>query len=308
MSLKRVNLEYSDIPAYLPPIDYFLEKISTYDKFNFLRVNHGFIDSLHYAYSDYELLKTQLVDGNYDLIGKTAHSSYNDVKWGFSHFHGVTENVWKFSSLLLKILVENKKLSDTLDLSISLGVGLNEHWGVWEDGNPIQIARTKFAKILTDITNQTFIYSGVFKHYTIKGEIFKMFELLNQMNYEVIFLGPSFFKRYEEVFSITNFQFIEIPPKGAIAHTESYIQQIKNIQSKSFRPTILFHMCGHIMSAKIVYELLDTNIFTVDVGRSFDILIKDEFVNGDQAQKCWTFLDEVQLNKYVDNLINNSYV
>ena len=50
--MNKVNLEYSDIPAYIFPIDYFLEKISTYDKFNFLRVNHGFIDSLHYAYSE----------------------------------------------------------------------------------------------------------------------------------------------------------------------------------------------------------------------------------------------------------------
>ena len=306
--MKRVNLEYSDIPAYLPPIDYFLEKISTYDKFNFLRVNHGFIDSLYYAYSDYELLQNHLENHKYGLISKNIYQSYLDKDWGFKYFHGDSNRISEYSSLVFKFLVENTKLSDSLDLSISLGVGLNEHWGVWEYDNPIQIARTKFAKILTDITNHTYTYSGLFKHYTIKKEVFKMFELLNQMNYEVIFLGPSFFKRYEDVFSIKNFKFIEIPSKGAIEHTESYIQQIKDIQSKSFRPTILFHMCGHIMSAKIVYELLNIHIFTVDVGRSFDILIKDEFVNGNQAQKCWTFLDEVQLNKYVDNLRNNSYV
>ena len=305
--MKRVNLEYSDIPAYLPDIDYFLEKISNYDKFNFLRVNHGFIDSLYYAYPDYDILKTQLQNKEYDLIGKTCHQAYNDTDWGFKHFHGVSENVWKYSSLILKMLVDNKNLSESLDLSLSLGVGLNTHWGVWDIDNPIQTARVNFVKILTQLTNHTYIYSGVLKHYTIKKEIFEMFELLNNMNYEVIFLGPDFFKRYEQIFSIRNFNFIEIPKKGAIEHTETYIEKVKEIYQNSFKPTILFHMCGHIMSAKLVYELLNDNIFTMDVGRSFDILIREEFINGNQAEKCWTFLDDGGLNTYVDNLRNNSY-
>lgn len=305
--MKKVNLEYCNIPAYLPSIDYFLERISTYNKFNFLRVNHGFIDGLYYAYSDYELLKTHLETHRYDLVASNIHNAYLDKDWGFRYFHGDSKKTKDYSELVFKFLIQNKQISESIELSISLGVGLNEHWGVWDQHNPIQIARTKFANILTQITGNTYIYSGVLKHYTIKREIFQMFQLLNQMNYEVILLGPSFFKRYENLFSIKNFQFIEIPSKGAIEHTESYIEQIKDIESKSFKPTILFYMCGHIMSAKIVYELLDTNIFTIDVGRSFDILIKDEFVNGNQAEKCWTFLDEFHLNQYVDNLRNNSY-
>lgn len=307
MRLKKVNLEYCDIPAYLPDIDFFLEKISNYDKFNFLRVNHGFIDSLYYAYTDYNLLKEHLQNGEYELIGKTCYQAYNDKDWGFKYFHGVSENVWKNSALLLKMLVENKNISQSLEMSISLGVGLNTYWGVWEKENPIQMARVDFANILTQLTNHTYLYSGVLKHYTIKKEIFQMFELLNNMNYEVIFLGPEFFKRYEQIFSIRNFNFVEIPKKGAIEHTETYINKVKEIYQNSFKPTILFHMCGHLMSSKLVYELLDDNIFTIDVGRSFDILIRDEFVNGNQAEKCWTFLDDTNLNTYVDNLIKSAY-
>lgn len=305
--MKKVNLEYCNIPAHLPDIDYFLEKISTYNKFNFLRVNHGFIDSLYHAYPNYNLLKEHLQNHQYELIATNLHNSYLNKDWGFKYFHGDTKKISEYSSLVFKLLVENKNISKSLDMAISLGVGLNTYWGVWEQENPIQKARVDFANILTEITNHTYIYSGIFKHYTIKKEIFQMFELLNNMNYEVIFLGPNFFGKYGDVFSIRNFNFIEIPKKGAIENTEFYIEKIKDIEQNSFKPTILFHMCGHIISAKIVYELLDTSIFTIDVGRSFDILIKEEFVNGNQAEKCWTFLDEVALSNYVDNLRKNSY-
>lgn len=300
--MKTTNLEYTNISVKLPDIDYFLEKIINNKKINFIRVNHGFIDGLYYSYSNFDNLKNDLLKKDYNIIGKNIQIAYSDKDWGSSYFHGNTNFVSEYSSILLKLVYENKLISENLDIGLSLGVGLNTFWGVWNPTHHLQMTRTKFANLLNNITEYNFFYSGIIKHYTIKREIHKLFKLLNLLNYDVIFLGPKHFDYYEKVFAVKNFHFVEIPPHRAIIHTEKYIESIKKILNKTKNKTILFYMTGHIMSAKITYELLDCDISTIDVGRSFDILIKEKFINGNQAQRCWTFLDESALNNYVNDI------
>lgn len=301
--MKTVNLEYTNIPVLLPDIDFFLNKIESNEPFQFIRVNHGYIDSFHYAYNDYDILKKELIDGNYKNISKKLLDSFDDKEWGTSHWHGKRNLIWfEYSTILIDMLINPKKFSSNLDIGISLGVGLNTHWGVHYETHPVQLSRAKFAKILTEVSSYNYFYSGVIKHYTIKKETNKIFELLNLMNYDVIFLGPKYFEKHKNSFSIKNFNFIEIPIAKAINQTEEYIEQIVKIKKNTSNPVILFTQCGPVMISKIIYELVNYDIKIIDVGRSFDILIKEEFVNGNLAEKCWTFLDESHLNNYVDNL------
>jgi hypothetical protein len=300
--MKTTNLEYTNIPTRLPSIDFFLEKIKNDELFYFLRVNHGFIDSFHFSYQDYTLLQKDLVDENYEIICKKILKGFSDKKWGISHWHGSSEKYVDYTSILLSMLVNPKKISQKLDVGISLGVGLNTHWGVWSQEHPVQLSRTKFAKILVDISDYNYFYSGVLKHYTIKKEIFKLFELLNTKKYNVIFLGPDYFERHKNIFLINNFSFVKIPKRKAMDFVEEYIQTILDIKNNNNNPTIVFTQCGSSVASKIIYDLINHDISVIDVGRSFDILIKEEFTNGNLAEKCWTFLDENHLNNYVDNL------
>ena len=302
--MKTTNLEYTDILALLPSIDFFLDKIKKNELIYFLRVNHGFVDAFFYAYPDYEVLEDDLRNKRYEIIADKLRSSYLVKGLGATGWYGNSPKYAEYASILIKFLVENKSISNKLDIGISLGVGLNTHWGVWPKTKPKQVARSKFAETLRKVTGHTYFYSGVLKHYTITREIYRMFELLNTLDYDVIFLGPKYFQKHKEALNIKNFHFVEIPLQNSIDITEEFIDKVKEI--KSDKPAILFTQCGPVISAKIIQELMQTEISVIDVGRSFDLLIKEEFAKGGAAEKCWTVLNESKLNEYVYNLRNAS--
>ena len=242
VSMKKVNLEYTNIQTSIPKIDYFLNKIEKGEPIRFLRVNHGFIDGIHYAYHNrYNDFIEDFTKGDYLKVAKNIIFSYYDKQWGFSHFHKISFQLENSVANLLKLLRNYDELFDKLDISLSLGVGLNEFWGVWNKEYPLQIGRAKFADVLTNVVNRQFLYSGVFKYFTIKNEIPKLFNLLNQKNYNVIFLGPEKFGGYKDIFSIKNWDFIQIPIKGAVNHTDEFVDDIKNIDSKNSNKSIVFY-------------------------------------------------------------------
>lgn len=305
ISMKKVNLEYTDIQTSIPDIHYFLNKINKEESIKFLRVNHGFIDGIHYAYNDrYNDFIEDFIKGDYIKIAKNIIFSYYDKQWGLSHFHHISFQLENSVANLLKLLRNYDELSDKLDISLSLGVGLNEFWGVWNKEYPLQISRSKFAEVLTNTVKKQFFYSGVFKYFTIKGEIYKLFKLLNEKNYNVIFLGPEKFGNYQPIFNIKNWNFIQIPNKGAINEIDNFINQINNIAYDSNK-TIVFLQCGHIISGNIMNRFLDSNISILDIGRSFDILMKHEFIGKGQEVECWTGIDEGMLKQHVEFIENN---
>jgi hypothetical protein len=50
--MKTVNLEFTNIPTNIPSIDYFLDKINNGDTFQFMRMNHGFVDTFRLTYKN----------------------------------------------------------------------------------------------------------------------------------------------------------------------------------------------------------------------------------------------------------------
>lgn len=301
--MKTTNLEYTNIPVLLPSIDFFLEKIQNNEPFHFLRANHGIIDGMFFAYeNNYSELETDILDKNYTKITKKIINAYDDKPWGLRHFHSNMELLSKVMEVFFEVLIEYKKKSSKFDIGLSLGVGLNNFWGVWPHDHRVQLGRTEIAKILTKTIKGEFYYSGVLKHYTIKREINKLFKILNDNDFLVVFLGPKYLYLYESKFNIKNFKHIQIPTVNAIQTFDEKIEEIKNLYSSSDKKIIVFHSCGHTLSFYLAEKLKDTNIFGVDIGRSFDILIKEHLETEPTMTKCWTFLDEYALNNYVDNL------
>jgi len=300
--VKTTNLEYTNIPAYIPEIDYFLNKVKNDEVFHFMRMNHGFIDSFKLTYKNWHKLQPHLEEKKYNEIAGYISNIYKAKNLGLGNWHEYSDKQREFISNLIEMVFEYERLPKSVHIGISLGVGLGTFWGIWPKGHPTQKHRTKFAEILTNVTKQTYYYAGIMKHYTIKGEWNRMFKLLNEKDFNVVFLGPDTFGGFDKIFNINNFNFIEIPRVGAIDKIEEYIDNIKEIDTNSDKPTMVFTQIGHILSAKITKELIGTDIYSFDIGRSFDILMKDKFKNGTLAYKCWTGLDQRGLNHYVDTI------
>jgi hypothetical protein len=302
--MKTTNLEYTNIPVLLPSIDYFIDKIKNNEPFHFLRANHGILDLIHLGYSGLNLseFEESFLSNDFESIAeKMIKASAHDVNRPLEIYHKQSTLLKEKIIIFLQVLKEYKKISPKILLSVSLGVGLHTHWGVWPQSHSYQLGRTEVWKIINKHKNDEFYYSGVLKHYTIKNEIFQLFEELNKFNFSVIFVGRHYLKLYESVFDVKNFYHIDIPNRGAIEFIDEYVSEIRKIANQS-ENTIVLHSTGHILSFYIAHELKDTNIFGLDIGRSFDLLVKTS--TDPSLPICWTKLDEPGLNRYVDNLRN----
>lgn len=302
--METTNLEYTNIPVLLPSIDYFIDKVKNNEPFHFLRANHGIIDLIHLGYPNLSEFETNFVNNEFDLIAqRMVNASNKDVNTPIQIWHkNASLNLIKEKTIIfLKVLREYKDISPKIEICLSLGVGLHTHWGVWSHNHPYQLGRSAVASILYKNTADKFYYSGVLKHFTIKNEIFQLFEILNNKNFLVIFVGRNYLNLYENIFKIKNFKHIKIPNHSAINSIDEYVDTIKK-SAEEYENTIVLHSIGHILSFYIAHQLADTNIFGLDIGRSFDLLVKNSMVNNSDIPKCWANLDKNGLDNYVNQL------
>jgi hypothetical protein len=275
--MKKVHLEYSSVMVNLPSIDFFLEKIQKNEPFHFLRANHGIWDLIFFTFQNNTNELYSLIDSkNYFEIAKRVvdyhtHNKFYKDREGIKYFHGESKYLVNRLHYFVLTFCEYKSLSTKFEIGISLGVGLHDRFGVLANTNHIQLGREQIAKIFTFKNDMnTFHYSGVFKHYCIMREIKILFDKLNELNFNVIFLGQSYFKKFETIYNINNFNHIEIPIKNASDPFDTYIELIRDINFNN-KKTIVFHSCGHILSFYLAHQLKDTNIFGIDMGKSFDL-------------------------------------
>jgi hypothetical protein len=303
--MKTTNLEYTNIPVLLPSIAYFIDKLKNNEPFHFLRANHGIIDLIHLGYSGLGLsdFEESFLNNDFESIAeKMIKASTIDVNKPLETYHRQSPLLKEKIIVFLRVLRQYKDISPKMLISSSLGVGLHTYWGVWSHNHPYQLGRTSVWKIIDKHKTDEFYYSGILKHYTIKKEIFQLFEELNKLNFGVIFVGRQYLKLYESIFDIKNFHHITIPNNGAIEFIDEYVSEIKTI-SNQYENTIVLHSIGHILSFYIAYELKDTNIFGLDIGRSFDLLVKHLTNQHSDIPKCWiTHLNEIGLNDYVNSI------
>jgi hypothetical protein len=307
--MKVVNLEYTDIPVLLPPIDFFIDKIKNDEPFHFLRVNHGILDLIHLGYKDISEFEGDFINEDFEAIANKmiAGSELDKYNNPLKTHHENSEKLEEKIIIFLKVLKNNKRISKKIDISASLGVGLGTFWGVWNAGHKFQIGRKVVWEIINKYKINDFYYSGTLKHYSIKREIYKLFDYINKQNYQVIFLGPEYLYLYEDVFKIINFKHIVIPTTNAIEKFDENIEEILKIYQECDKKTIVFHSCGHILSFYLADRLRDTDIFGMDIGRSFDILIKNHIDTESTMPKCWATLSEINLTEYVDNTRKSSW-
>lgn len=301
--MKKINLEYTSISVLYPDIQWFLKKIERNEPFNFLRVNHGILDQIHLAYeNNYKEFEEDYLNKNYfKITEKIINNSSKDLNKLFINYHRNSDKLFQVIYIFIKVLREYKSINDKINISVSLGVGLNTFWGVWHKDHPYQVGRTMIWKTIDKYKNSEFYYSGILKHYSVMGDVFKLMSTLKSKNFMCIFLGANHLKLYKNVFSLNNFTHIEIPQHRAIQHIDEYVFKILNI-SKKHENVILFHSCGHIMSSYLIHQLNNFNIYTIDIGRSFDNLLDMYNSKQHQIPVCWTAIDRNDLKNYISTI------
>jgi hypothetical protein len=115
---------------------------------------------------------------------------------------------------------------------------------------------------------------------------------------------------FEDIFKIDNFRHIIIPWTGAINNIDEYIDEIKEIR-KTNEKVMVMHSTGHILSSYIAHELKDTDIFGLDIGRSFDLLvshIKNEGIGSywPTKEKLDKYIEYVDTVRHHSDLYTNS--
>tara|TARA_B110000858_G_scaffold11299_1_gene11614 strand:+ start:114 stop:1031 length:918 start_codon:yes stop_codon:yes gene_type:complete len=299
---KKIYLEGSSIKVLYPDIEFFLDKIRKNEPFKYLKVMHGTLDGITAVYKDkMDELNTLVANQDYVTIAKTISENRDArLQSGSDYWHGKDPQFDEKLVILWTMINQYKNLSSDIMIGLSLGVGLGNYWGCYEHSHPTQVSRRKIAGILDSNTYDSYLYGGVFKHFTIKNEIQYLFDVLNQLSYNVGFFGPTYFSRYKEVFGINDFTHMEIPVLGAIKNLDKEVDRIREFGRNSKTPTIVFLQCGHTMASNLIYNLKDENITIIDVGRSFDLLLKDEVDKHETMWRCWTSLDPNGLVDYVD--------
>jgi len=306
--MKKICLEYSDMMVNLPSIDFFLDKIENNESFQFLRANHGIFDIIYNGYRtdnvfNYNEFKYDLNAKNYNKISQLVFTNSNkEYHRVFSHWHNDNKKLIDKFEIFLKVFNEYNDISDKFEIGVSLGVGLNLFWGVWHKEHHLQIGRTDVFKSFYESRYYDYHYSGVLKYFSVTGEIFQLFDTINKNDYNVVIVGPDYMRLYEGVLDIRNFNHINIPTSGAIDFVDGYIEQIKNIAK--FKKTIVFYSIGHILTFYMAYHLKDENIIGIDIGRSFDILLKDKLTTEPTLTECWINLNKEDLKGHINRVRN----
>jgi hypothetical protein len=289
--MRTVNLAGTNIDLLFPTIEYFLEKIRNNEPFHYIRSNHGMWDR-HYEVYIANNMGSQYTLDDLDKLCKeknhkqVANQLRNHVHYGY--FIGPKETLEEKLESFQKLFIEYKELSDKLMCGVSVGVGLDELWGRLPRENPIQIGRAKIVELFQKNTNGKYYHTGLLKHWGVTGEIYKLFELLNDLEFQVIFLGPKYFQYSERIFKINDFKFIQIPRRSAIDGFEDNVNQI--LEWGSSKKTILFHATGHEGAAYFAEKLLNTDIFGFDIGRNIDNIYLDNGIDGEDMtdiESCW---------------------
>jgi hypothetical protein len=306
--MKKVHLEYSDMMVGLPSIEFFINKIENNENYQFLRTNHAIFDLIYTAYNVNNVFqlsefKSDLESKDYRKISekvyKFSDKEYNN-SWNIYH-KGSSELINKFE-IYLKVFDEYKDISNVIDIGVSLGVGLNQYWGVFAKENPIQKARQLTFGIFYDKSKYEYYYSGVLKYFSVTDEIFKLFDSINNNNYNVVFVGRDYMRLYKDKFNIENFYHINIPNRGAIEFVDDYVEEIKDICKT--KKTIVFYSIGHVLTFYMAHQLKDENIIGIDIGRSFDILLREKLDTEPSLPKCWITLNKEQLKAHINRVRN----
>jgi hypothetical protein len=262
------------IKTYVPTVDYYLDLIRGGINFKYLRYNHGMLDPFRPVFMMDEL-SLLINNKDYNQIANRVvkyHHNHNGYLKGWST---MDDTYVKMLSHFLEFFIENINDDNSeFDFGISLCNGI---WRAIDHiDNPEIIARGNVFNTITNNLDRNYFHGGLTRHYAVTGEIYQFFNLLNELDYDVIFVGAPYFKMAKYEYDIKNFYHILIPYRNAIQTFDKTIESLKKIIVNP--KTIILNSTGHDLSFYLANSLKGWNISQFDIGRALDWNMNQSFV------------------------------
>ena len=257
----RVITERFGVPLLYPNVDYFLDRAESGDVFRYVRFNHATFDALNTM--KLEHLQKWSTNKEYHRIAKFLRNNYS--QYGSWHKgSGLYEDILEYVHFLFDL---NKP---TLVVGMDTAIGLGTEGMAKKE---LQEKRTETLLFLKKRNRIDIYHSGLPKHFAIMNEVDYFMSGLVDRGFKILFLGPEYIKDIIEKID-TDITHIEIPYRKANVVFRKTIEDIK--QNHLSDKTIIFHSTGHLLSTILINNLMDTNVYTFDVGRGFDWLLDKE--------------------------------
>ena len=279
-----------DIHTYVPTVDYYLNLLENDIRFKFIRLNHGVCDSIAEVFSNEEL-DSLLEKNNYDIISKKI-ANFHEKNNGYLKSWSTLDNRFiPKLSFFIKFFYENiQNENSKFDYGVSMCNGIYQFRDV--NFSKHTANRARIIKSLSKYTTRPFFHGGIPRHFCVTGEIYKFFDKLNELDYDVIMFGPPYLKMIEYEFNIKNFKHIVIPYRNAVTIIDDKINSL--IDSINKPKTIVLNSTGHILSAYLFGKLENIDVTQFDVGRALDWNLNKSFING----KFKLQFDSLDANNY----------
>lgn len=274
----------ASIKVALPRIEFFIDKLQKNEKFIYLKINHGFFD---------RLVASKKI--------QRKHGGKVDVKTLIKNMYPARGPYHiKVSKDIYDRLVHNqfKYFFDKKYNYVYLGISdSNGMKGSQDPGNGASKQRINFIEEIMNLSYRDFcIHGGRIRHWAINGQAQKLFTELNKEKYNVILIGPKYMKEYSSLLDFNSH--VVIPPISAGTQIDDIIQRTIN-QLKSNKENVVLGS-----TALLGFTIADIhkkhNLTYIDIGRSFDYLVKDKIPNQPWFRKPIDFWKNrvKQINKF----------
>lgn len=254
---------YGSIKVAVPPIEFFLSKIRNMIHFQYLKMNHGFFDRAKSAANH----KFGVARRPFDTIEHLAKAMYNTRSiW----FEEVDEDIHYDATLAF---LEDIRIRDIPNLFLAVSDSAGFGWKFipsYRNGVGDLATYVQLRSCLNLNSTRPYLHGGLFRHYSIMGELSQLFSILNGPEYHSIIVGPSHCSQYKEKTSI-DFSHLEIKYTNALSDIESIKQECKNL-IKPDKHNIIF-ISLEIGCYPVARFLREENVTIIDIGRAFDYLI-----------------------------------
>jgi len=269
------------IKTYVPTIDYYLDLIKDGTNFKFIRCNHGLLDPFARSMSNDEL-NEKISNKQYRELAEKVAEYHAHHHPQLKRWHGDMNekyvDILTFFTQFFYDEIHNK------DSEFDFGISLCN--GIWRASDNVEhkdvISRGNAFLSLTQNLDKIYFHGGLARHYAVTGEIFQLFDLLNELDYDVIFVGAPYFKIAEAVYNIKNFIHIPISYTNAIKKFDETIDILKNTIKK--RETIIFNSCGHDLTFYLADKIRGIDVSQMDVGRALDWNMNKSFIRKEHTE------------------------
>lgn len=242
-----LNNECKMVQVLLPTIDFFTEKIVNDEHFVYVKVNHGWWESI--------LRENMNPNVNAFKHRKRREGWYNNVK---PHIYKKQYDKW------VKILREYDKQPE------NLYVGVSHTNGLFDVIKNVNYSKKVLSIIKEWNPNRMYYHGGLFRQYVILNEIQELIDAINNSETRVHYVGPDYTDMYCSLFR--NFNHIKVDYKSGANDINKILNKIvKNKDDKN----IILASFGDSESL-LIDTCFKEKISMIGVGRALDYLFKDK--------------------------------